>query len=118
FYLTQWFDPEPGVIKNPAFVRAIEAAGHEVTVVTGIPNYPTGKFHPGYGFRLFQQEEIDGVLVKRLPLIPSHSRSSLGRALNFLSFFVSALLYGLFRVGRYDLVYAYHPPITVGLAAA
>lgn len=117
-YLTQWFDPEPGVIKGPAFVRALQAAGHEVTVVTGVPNYPTGRFFPGYRLRFFQQEVIDGVLVKRLPLYPSHDTSSVGRALNFLSFFVSALVYGLFRAGRYDLAYVYHPPITVGLAAA
>lgn len=117
-YLTQWFDPEPGVIKGVDFVRALGAAGHEVTVVTGLPNYPTGRIYPGYRFRLFQTEEIDGVRVERLPLYPSHSTSSLGRALNFLSFFVSALLYGLLRGGRYDLAYVYHPPITVGLAAA
>ena len=44
--------------------------------------------------------------------------SSLRRTLNFLSFFASALCYCLFRGGRYDLAYVYHPPITVGLAAA
>jgi len=117
-YLTQWFDPEPGVIKGPAFVRALAAAGHDVTVVTGLPNYPTGRLYPGYRLRLFQEEVIEGVTVKRLPLYPSHDSSSLGRALNFASFFLSAFLYGLFRAGRYDLVYVYHPPITVGLAAA
>jgi len=117
-YLTQWFDPEPGVIKGADFVHRLEAEGHEVTVVTGIPNYPTGKIFPGYRFRLYQREQLLGCDVRRLALYPSHSRSSAGRALNFLSFFLSALLYGLFRVGRYDLVYVYHPPITVGLAAA
>jgi colanic acid biosynthesis glycosyl transferase WcaI len=117
-YLTQWFDPEPNVIKGPAFVRALEDAGHEVTVVTGFPNFPTGRIYPGYRLRLLQRERIDGVAVIRLPLYPSHDHSSLRRSLNFLSFFVSALLYVLLRRSRYDLVYVYHPPITVGLAAA
>lgn len=117
-YLTQWFEPEPNIIKGTPFVRALIAAGHDVTVVTGLPNYPTGRIYPGYRLRLIQHETIDGVRVVRLPLYPSHDPSSLGRSLNFGSFFVSALVYCLFRRERVDLVYAYHPPITVGLAAA
>jgi putative colanic acid biosynthesis glycosyltransferase WcaI len=117
-YLTQWFDPEPGIIKGLKFVRAIEAAGHEVTVVTGLPNYPTGRLYPGYRLRLLQRETIEGVKVVRLPLYPSHDASSVRRSLNYLSFFLSALLYGLLRRERFDLAYVYHPPITVGLAAA
>ncbi len=117
-YLTQWFDPEAGVIKGAAFVRALEAAGHEVTVVTGFPNYPTGRIFPGYRLRPIQRETIHGVQVVRLPLYPSHDASSLRRSLNFLSFFLAAFAYCLLRRTRYDLAYVYHPPITVGLAAA
>jgi glycosyltransferase involved in cell wall biosynthesis len=117
-YLTQWFEPEPNIIKGLAFVRALEQAGHEVTVVTGLPNYPTGRLYPGYRLRPIQRESFEGVRVVRLPLYPSHDASSLRRSLNFLSFFASALIYGLLRRERYDLAYVYHPPITVGLAAA
>lgn len=117
-YLTHWFDPEPGVIKGPRFVRALEAAGYEVTVVTGLPNYPIGRFYPGYRLRPVMHETIDGARVMRLPLYPSHDASSFRRALTFLSFFVSVLLYCLLRRERYVLAYVYHPPITVGLAAA
>ena len=117
-YLTQWFEPEPNIIKGLAFVRALEAAGHEVTVVTGLPNYPTGRLYPGYRLRAWQRETLGGVRVIRLPLYPSHDASTVRRSLNFLSFFASALAYGLLRQERYDLAYVYHPPITVGLAAA
>lgn len=117
-YLTQWFDPEPNVIKGPAFVAGLVRAGHSVTVVTGFPNYPTGRLYPGYRLRFIQREMIEGVTVVRLPLYPSHDRSSLRRSLNYLSFCVSVLLYCLFRRERFDLAYVYHPPITVGLAAA
>jgi len=117
-YLTHWFDPEPGVIKGPRFVRALEAAGHEVTVVTGFPNYPGGRLYPGYRLRPIMRETIEGVSVVRLPLYPSHDGSSLHRALTFLSFFLSALIYCLVRRTRFALAYVYHPPITVGLAAA
>lgn len=117
-YLTQWFDPEPNVVKGIAFVRALIDAGNEVTVVTGLPNYPTGKLYSGYRWRLYQCEVIDGIEVVRLPLYPSHDRSSLRRSLNFVSFFVSALLYCLLHRRAFDIFYVYHPPITVGLAAA
>lgn len=117
-YLTQWFDPEPNILKGLAFVRALEAAGHEVTVVTGFPNYPTGKLYPGYRMGWARREMIEGVRVVRLPLYPNHDASSLRRSLNFLSFFASVFAYLVTRRERYDLAYVYHPPITVGLAAA
>ena len=46
-YLTQWFHPEPNIVKGTAFVHALEEAGHEVTVVTALPNYPAGRIYPG-----------------------------------------------------------------------
>lgn len=117
-YLTQWFEPEPNIVKGVAFVQALQAAGHEVTVITGFPNYPEGRIYPGYRLRPIQRETIDGVSVVRLPLYPSHDRSSLRRSLNFLSFFLSCFVYLTLRRSRFDLAYVYHPPITVGLAAA
>jgi glycosyltransferase involved in cell wall biosynthesis len=117
-YLTQWFEPESNILKGVAFVRALENAGHEVTVVTGFPNYPSGRLYPGYRLRWRQHETIDGVRIVRLPLYPSHDASSLGRSLNYLSFFLAAFLYCLLRGRRFELAYVYHPPITVGLAAA
>lgn len=117
-YLTQWFEPETHVIKGLKFVRALQAAGHEVTVVTGFPNYPSGRLYPGYRLKPIQRERIEGVDIIRLPLYPSHDNSSVRRSLNYLSFFCSALVYLLFRRERFDTAYVYHPPITVGLAAA
>jgi glycosyltransferase involved in cell wall biosynthesis len=117
-YVTQWFEPEPNIVKGTAFVRELQAAGHEVTVVTGFPNYPSGELYPGYRLQLVQHDMIDGVKVVRLPLYPSHDSSSIHRSLNYLSFFVSAFFYLLLRRSKFDLAYVYHPPITVGLAAA
>lgn len=117
-YLTQWFEPEPNIIKGLPFVRALQAQGHKVTVVTGFPNYPTGRLYPGYRLAWRRREVVEGVEILRLPLYPSHDRSSLRRSLNYLSFFVSLLGFLLLRRRPYDLAYVYHPPITVGLAAA
>ena len=117
-YVTQWFEPEPNIIKGLAFVRALQAAGHDVTVITGFPNYPAGRLYPGYRLRRIQHETIDGLPIVRLPLYPSHDNSSVRRSLNYLSFFLSAFIYLLLRRSKFDLAYVYHPPITVGLAAA
>lgn len=121
-YLTEWFEPEPNIIKGSAFVAALQAAGHQVTVITGFPNYPLGRIYPGYRLRPICHEVAGGVHIVRLPLYPSHDGSAVRRSLTFLSFFLSALIYLLLRRQlrrrRFDLAYVYHPPITVGLAAA
>lgn len=116
-YITQWFQPEPA-FKGIDFAVALAAAGHEVEVVTGFPNYPGGHIYPGHSLRLYRREMMEGIPVHRLFLYPSHDQSSIGRALNYLSFFLSVLCFGLLRGRRYDAVYVYHPPITPGLAAA
>ncbi len=115
-FLTQLFEPEP-TMKGIDFVRGLQSAGHEVEVVTGFPNYPGGKIYPEYHGRRFQRETLDGISVTRLPLSPSHNNSSIGRAWHFLSFFLSALAYGLKNGRRFDLVYVGHPGVTTGLAA-
>lgn len=115
-YLAQFFEPEP-MLKGASFVRALIAAGHEVEVVTGFPNYPIGKLYDGYRLSLHKVETIEGVTVHRVPLYPSHGRSSLGRILNYFSYVVSAAFYGIFVSARFDVIYAYPPP-TVGLAAS
>lgn len=115
--LTQWFDPEP-TFKGIVFARELVRQGFEVEVITGFPNYPGGKLYPGFRMRLLQRELIDGVHVTRLPLYPNHSQSASKRILNYLSFAFSALIYGLFIARRADVLYAYHPPLTVGITAS
>jgi glycosyltransferase involved in cell wall biosynthesis len=116
--LNQWFDPEPAVFKGLAFARALVARGHDVEVITGFPNFPEGRLYPGYRLRPFQRETIDGVRVLRVPLYPSHSRSRVGRSANYLSFAASAGAIGGLLTGAPDVIYAYHPPATVGVPAA
>lgn len=115
--LTQWFDPEP-TFKGMVFARELVRQGFEVEVVTGFPNYPGGKVYPGYRIKLLQRELIDGVHVTRVPLYPNHDQSAIKRVLNYASFAASALVYGLFVAKRADVIYAYHPPLTVGITAS
>lgn len=114
--LTQWFEPEP-TFKGLAFARALREHGYDVSVLTGFPNYPGGKLYPGYRIKLLQREWMDGISVTRVPLYPSHDQSALRRVANYLSFAASSLFYGLFCCRRFDVIYAYHPPLTVGLVA-
>lgn len=115
--LTQWFDPEP-TFKGLVFARELVRQGFEVEVITGFPNYPGGKVYPGYRVKLIQKDVIDGVTVTRVPLYPSHDKGAKGRILNYASFAASSLFYGLFFAKKADVMYAYHPPLTVGVTAA
>lgn len=114
--LTQWFDPEP-TFKGIVFAKELLSQGFDVEVITGFPNYPGGKLYPGYRIKLFQKELVDGVKVIRVPLYPSHGQSGAGRVLNYVSFAAAASIYGVFLGRKPDVIYAYHPPLTVGLAA-
>lgn len=115
--LTQWFDPEP-TFKGLVFARELVRQGFEVEVLTGFPNYPGGEVYAGYKIKLLQREIIDGVHITRVPLYPNHSQSSIKRILNYASFGASSLVYGLFLARRPDVIYAYHPPLTVGITAS
>jgi len=115
--LTQWFDPEP-TFKGLLFAKALQARGHEVEVITGFPNYPGGKVYDGYRMRWLQRDEIDGVQVNRVPLYPSHDGSAIKRIFNYISFCVTATLFGIFSAKKADVIYVYNPPLTVGIAGA
>lgn len=115
--LTQWFDPEP-TFKGLVFARELVRQGFDVEIVTGFPNYPGGRVYAGYKIKLIQREFINGVQITRLPLYPSHDNSAIFRVMNYLSFAASAFMYCLFIAKRADVMYAYHPPLTVGITAS
>lgn len=116
-YLTQWFEPEPA-FKGQQFAQRLATQGNDVEVATGFPNYPGGKLYAGHRLRPYvRTTTADGLTLHRLWLYPSHDRSAIGRALNYISFFLSCLVFLLVKGGRYDAVYVYHPPLTPSLAA-
>lgn len=114
-FLTQWFDPEP-TPKGITFVKYLKKLGHDVEVLSPIPNYPKGRFYNGYKFKLIHEEHIDDIRIMRAPIFPSHDKSSLRRALTYLSFTISSLIGAIFLTKRCDLIYAYHPP-NIGFVA-
>jgi colanic acid biosynthesis glycosyl transferase WcaI len=115
--LTQLFQPEPNHLKGLAFARELIARGNDVQVLTGFPSYPSGRIYPGYRQRLFTKEKMGGIQIIRVPIYPSHSASGLGRALNYLSFMITAVIPGLFRIQRPDVIHVYQGPATLALPA-
>ncbi len=113
--LSQYYDPEP-VPKPSDLACALTKRGHTVSVITGIPNYPLGRVYAGYRLRLFQREDVDGVPVIRCIVFPYHGHSALGRIVSYFSFLLSAMVAGCFSPPC-DLIYVWHPPLTIGIAA-
>lgn len=115
--VSQYFHPEPLRITDAA--RWLVERGHEVTVLTGQPNYPAGRFYEGYGFFLPGRETIAGMTVLRVPICPRRDGGAMGLALNYASFLASASLLGLLRIrGRYDAMLCFLPsPVTSAIPA-
>jgi colanic acid biosynthesis glycosyl transferase WcaI len=119
-YVSQYFPPEMGA---PA-ARADELArhwvrqGHEVTVLTGFPNHPTGVVPSAYRKklrRLVVREKSDGINVVRTWLLPFPNRKAHERMLNYSSFCLSAASTGLL-LPRPDVVIATSPQLLVGIS--
>jgi len=114
--LSQWYYPEPAHLVHE-LAQSMDERGHCVEILTGFPNYPAGKLYTGYRLRLYQRELMGHLLVKRVPLYPDHSHSGIRRSINYLSFAASASLLGPLLSGRADVMWVYHPPLTVGVPA-
>lgn len=112
--LSQFYAPEPEG-RVHLLAEGLARRGHEVTVITGFPNYPGGKVHAEYPIRWRRWEARNGVRVLRVPLYPSHDRSVVRRSLNYLSFASSATALGTTLGGPADVLWAYHPPLTIGI---
>ncbi|HWR26537.1 MAG TPA: glycosyltransferase family 4 protein, partial [candidate division Zixibacteria bacterium] len=115
--ITQYFWPENFRINDLA--SGLREKGHTVSVLTGIPNYPDGKFYKGYGLRNKRCEDYGGIPLYRVPLAPRGKGTGFRLALNYLSFAVAASMWGPFLCkDKYDVIFVYEPsPITVGIPA-
>ena len=116
--VTQYFWPENFRINDLAveFCRR----GHEVTVLTGWPNYPDGKVFGAFRKSPEQYAHFEGVRIVRVPLL-SRGHGGLRLMLNYLSFALSASMLGLWKLRgqKFDVVLVHEPsPITVGLPGA
>ncbi len=113
--ISQYFWPENFRIND--LTEGLIERGHQVTVLTGIPNYPAGKFFAGYGLFKNRHQSYKGARVVRVPLIPRGDSSGVMLALNYLSFaFFSCLLAPFICREQYDVIFVFQlSPVTVGL---
>ena len=111
--LSQYFYPESFRI-NDMCTEWVKR-GYKVTVLTGIPNYPMGKFYDGYGYTKKRREEWNGMEIIRIPLIP-RGRGSIGMICNYLSFVVSGFFWSLFTKIKADYLFMFEvSPMTQAL---
>lgn len=114
--LSQSFWPENFRIND--LTASLVQKGHEVTIVTGIPNYPVGKYFPGYGLFKNLRQEYLGVKILRIPVIPRGRGGRLRLLLNYSSFMVSALVFAPFLCrGKFDLIFFSLSPVSEGIPA-
>ncbi len=116
-FLTDNFAPESNApaIRTHEHTRSWVEMGHEVTVITCVPNFPAGVVFEGYRNRLFQREVIDGVQVIRVWTYITRNEGFLKRTLDYVSFMFSAIIASLF-VSRPDVVIATSPQFFTAIA--
>src|SRR5215213_9220377 len=90
--VSQYFHPENFRVNQLA--TALRAGGHDIVVLTGQPNYPTGRFFPGYGSKRTQTEHWNGIEIVRVPILARGAGRGWQLALNYLSFAISATVFG------------------------
>lgn len=111
--IAQYFYPEQFRI-NDICTEWVKR-GYKVTVVTGIPNYPQGKYYDGYGLFKKRKETYSGVDIIRIPLIP-RGNNAIMLALNYLSFVVSGFFWKAFTKVKADYVFIFEvSPMTQAL---
>jgi glycosyltransferase involved in cell wall biosynthesis len=114
-FVSQYFYPE--VFKGNDIVFDFVKRGHEVTVLTGKPNYPTGVFFPGYTFFNKKNETINGAKIIRVPVYPRKNGKGFHLVINYLSFVFFSYLACFFRVNeKYDVIIIQQlSPVTMAL---
>ncbi|MBU1215102.1 MAG: glycosyltransferase family 4 protein [Gammaproteobacteria bacterium] len=115
--VSQHFYPENFRIND--FAEALIERGHQVTVLTGIPNYPEGRFFSGFGLFSRTNEVWNNIRIIRSPIVARGRASKLRLAVNYASFVLGASIAGLLRLGRkYDVIFVHETsPVTVGIPA-
>lgn len=117
-FLTDNFPPETNAPASRTHEHAKRwvAAGHSVTVITGAPNFPSGKIHSGYRNRIWIREVIDGISVIRVWTYITANEGFVRRTLDYMSFMVSATL-GSFFIPKVDVIVATSPQFFTPCAA-
>lgn len=113
--VTQYFYPESFRVNE--FTKELVTRGHDVTVLTGFPQYPYGDIYPGYGFNTEYEKTLFGAKVIRLKVSP-RGHNSLGLLKNCYSFVYEGNKWVKKCNEKFDIIYVFGlSPVTVGLPA-
>jgi colanic acid biosynthesis glycosyl transferase WcaI len=109
--LTHYFPPEIGAPQtiHSEWIPRMRSRGHNITVVTPFPNYPSGRLRPEHRGRLIMEDKWNGVPVFRTYIVEASERHLQRRFANQLSF-VASCWAAFNRLGTFDLVFTQFPP--------
>lgn len=112
---SQYFYPENFRINT--LCKELVERGHQVTVVTGYPQYPIGEIYEGYGFDLPYEKEWNGVHIERVKVHP-RGHNALGLLRNCVDYVTAGNRWVKQCTEKYDAVFVFEvSPVTVGLPA-
>ncbi len=117
--LTQYYPPETGAPQNrlSSLAKHLQLLGMDVSVLTAMPNYPAMQIQRGYEGKWYMKDSYEGITVHRSWIFVKKSNSIAIRLLNYFSFVFSALICGLFKVKKHDVIICESPPLFLGITA-
>jgi len=114
--ISQYFWPENFRL-NDITIELVKK-GHEVTVLTGIPNYPIGKFYPGYSWFKKRIQNYHGVNIIRVPVFSRGKGNIFQLVLGYISFTLSSSIRSLFFSSKeFDVILFSLSPLAEGIPA-
>lgn len=118
-FLTQYFPPETGAPQNRlhSLANYLSDFGAEVSVLTAMPNYPKTEVYEGYQGKTNLKEQDGKLTIHRSWIYVSKSKGVVPRLLNYFSFVFTALLVGLIKIRKNDVIICESPPLFLGITA-
>ncbi len=115
-FLTQYCPPEVGAPQNRIFefAKQLKKFGHEVTILTAMPNYPRGEIFEEYRGKKIVKETIDGIDIVRTGIYVTKSKDFVKRLRNYLSFTWSSVFSGAKHIEKQDVIITESPPLFLG----
>jgi len=117
-FLTQYFPPEMGAPQARIFELAVrmKQIGHEISVITAMPNYPTGNIFGEYTYKRTCREVLEGLNVLRCWIYPTKSTNVIRRLASYFSFTISSMFYAPGFLKRQDIIIVESPPLFLGIS--
>lgn len=115
-FLTQYCPPEVGAPQNRIFefAKQLKSFGHEVSILTAMPNYPKGEIFDEYKGKKTVVEELEGIKIVRTSIYATKDKAFTKRLRNYLSFTFSSLIQGAKFIDRQDVIITESPPLFLG----